>query len=98
MTAPNAIRQRVAVKRIEYSTGRLRAARAAIRHPFYAPARIHSGADKLAEAVAALLVVAKLVVGGAGRRQQHHLPGLGGGPRGLHGGGQVATAVERHAA
>jgi hypothetical protein len=42
MTAPKAIRHSVAVYRMEYSTGRLRAARAAIRTTFDTLARTHS--------------------------------------------------------
>ena len=87
----------MAVYRIEYSTGRLRAARAAIRHLFDARGWDSFTRDEGAKAVAALLVVAELVVRGAGRREQHHLAGLGGRAGGRDGALEVAAAVQRDA-
>src|SRR6185312_13416604 len=54
--------------------------------------------DRRRERAAAMLEVVEHVEAGAGRRQEHHVAGLGEGSRRLHRGLHVPHALHRHAA
>src|ERR687897_1705112 len=106
MTAPPASRQKVAVSSSRCSSGC--SLRRGIRPAFDAApstppgagsdlCRAHEGVRERPEVVAALLVARVLVVGRAGGREEHDLPGLGGGARGFDGALEIAAVVQRDA-
>src|SRR6476469_2487862 len=95
MISPKATSPRVTSSSRWYSScGEERAAR---RRTRWTSATNRHLLRQLRERQAALGVVGELVEAGAGRRQQHHVSGVGAGRRGGHRGRHPRVAAVRHA-
>src|SRR6478752_3829925 len=95
MISPKATRPSVTSSSRWYSSwGEERAAR---RRTRWTSATNRHLLRQLRERQAALGVVRELVEAGAGRRQQHHISGVGAGCGGGHRGGHPRVAAVRHA-